>query len=106
MEHKTTYHKLVRDNIPAIIRGTGKTCLTRILSEEEYLRALNAKLEEELAEYLATGDIEELADLEEVLRAVLETKGISYEEFETLRAKKKEERGGFCDRVLLESVSG
>ena len=45
------YNKLVRDRIPEIIEASGKHCKTAILSEEEYLKMLDAKLDEELAEY-------------------------------------------------------
>ena len=38
------YNKLVRDRIPEIIEASGKTCVTRILSDEDYLRMVDAKL--------------------------------------------------------------
>ena len=69
------YDKLIRDNIPEIIEKSGRTCETEILSDEEYERYLNLKLKEETEEYLKSFEIEELADLEEVLRAILDTKG-------------------------------
>lgn len=34
------YQKLVRDNIPAIIKKNGETCVTRTLSDKEYEDAL------------------------------------------------------------------
>ena len=34
------YNKLVRDKIPEIIETDGKTCKTRILSDEEYIASL------------------------------------------------------------------
>ena len=45
------YHKLVRDRIPEIIERAGKTCTWSVLSEEDYLKLLDEKLNEELAEY-------------------------------------------------------
>lgn len=63
------YNKLVRDRIPEILESSGSTCVTEILSDEDYLRMLDAKLDEELAEYHADQNIEELADLMEVIRA-------------------------------------
>lgn len=45
------YNKLVRDKIPEIIEADGKTCKTKILSDEEYIAALETKLNEEVAEY-------------------------------------------------------
>ena len=47
------YNKLVRDKIPEIIEADGKVCRTHILSNEEYIVALEAKLNEEVAEYQA-----------------------------------------------------
>ena len=63
------YNKLVRDKIPEIIESDGKICKTEILSDEEYLKMLDAKLDEELAEYHKDQNIEELADLIVVIYA-------------------------------------
>ena len=60
---KIKYNKLVRDRIPEIIQASGKTCVTETLSSDAYLRMLDAKLDEELAEYHQDQNIEELADL-------------------------------------------
>lgn len=99
------YNKLVRDKIPEIIAGdNGKTCVTRIMEDDEYLETLNTKMQEELKEYLESGDVEELADLEEVLRAILDVKKVSYEEFENIRNTKDEKRGAFKKKIFLESV--
>lgn len=99
------YNKLVRDKIPEIIAEQGKSCITRTLSKDEYLEALNAKLQEEVREYLESGDIEELADIEEVLRAILADTNISYKRFDKIRKAKARQRGGFKKRVCLVSVS-
>jgi len=40
------YNKLVRDRIPEIIESSGKSCSIEILSAEDYLRMLDAKLDE------------------------------------------------------------
>lgn len=95
------YDKLVRDRIPEIIEESGKHCETRILSKEEHFEYLNKKLGEELNEYLESGDIEELVDLEEVLRGILFLKGIDYQEFDAIRQKKFDERGGFEKGIAL-----
>lgn len=100
------YNKLVRDKIPEIIiADDGNTCKTRILDDDEYLDCLNTKLQEELKEYLESGDVEELADLEEVVRAILDAKKVSYDEFERIRCAKVEKRGAFKEKIFLESVS-
>ena len=101
----TIYNKLVRDKIPEIIKSRdAKICKTRILNNEEYLTALNTKLQEELNEYLASGEIEELADLEEVLRAILNAKQTNYSEFEKIRQNKVNKRGAFKNKIFLEEV--
>ena len=99
------YHKLVRDKIPEIIKKNEGLCAkTRVLDDDEYLKELNIKIQEELSEYLESGEIEELADLEEVLRAILDSKGVSYEEFEKIRHEKVNKRGAFKDRIYLEGL--
>ena len=98
------YHKLVRDRIPEIIEASGKTCVTEILSDEDYLRMVDAKLDEELAEYHKDQDIEELADLMEVIYAAAIARGYTLEELERVRVEKAEKRGGFYKRILLKEV--
>ena len=101
---KIEYYKLVRDRIPEIIEASGKTCVTETLSSDEYLRMLDAKLDEELAEYHKDQNIEELADLLEVIRATTVAHGWTLEELERVRAEKAAERGGFEKRILLRAV--
>ena len=98
------YNKLVRDRIPEIIEASGNTCITEILSDEDYLRMLDAKLDEELAEYHADQNIEELADLIEVIRACAVARGYTIEELEQVRAEKAAKRGGFAKKILLKEV--
>ncbi len=86
------YKKLVRDKMPEIIEADGKACKTRILSDEEYIAALEAKLNEEIAEYQADKNLEEMADVLEVLQAICIARGYSLEELEALRAKKASEK--------------
>ena len=98
------YHKLVRDKIPQIIEAAGKTCTCSVLPEEEYLSLLDAKLNEEVAEYRESGALEELADILEVIRAIAAARGASIGEVEAIREAKRAERGGFERRILLEDV--
>ena len=99
------HHKLVRDKIPQIIEESSKRCITRVLPAQEYIAALDAKLQEELNEYLADGSMEELADLLEVMMAVAEARGHGFSEVEAIRRGKAGKRGGFRERIWLESVS-
>jgi len=98
------YNKLVRDRIPAIIEADGKTCEIETLSDEDYLKMIDAKLDEELAEYHKEQNLEELADLLEVIYAAANARGYSIEELDALRAKKAEKRGGFTEKILLKKV--
>lgn len=98
------YNKLVRDKIPQIIETQGNCCRTRILEPEEYLARVDAKLDEELAEYHAGPCLEELADLLEVIYAAAEARGYSRQALEQARAEKEEKRGAFRDRILLLEV--
>ena len=65
---------------------------------------LDAKLDEELAEYHKDQNIEELADLMEVIRAVTVARGYSMEDLERVRTEKAAKRGGFEKRILLKTV--
>ncbi len=98
------YNKLVRDKIPEIIEASGKTCETEILSDAEYLKMVDAKLDEELAEYHQDQNLEELADLTEVIHAAVIARGYSLEDLERVRAEKYEKRGGFSKKILLKEV--
>ena len=93
------YNKLVRDKIPEIIEKNGGSCLCRILDDEEYIEMIDAKLDEELSEYHSDKNIEELADLMEVIYAAAKARGYTLSELEEVRAKKAEKRGGFEDRI-------
>ena len=99
-----TYNKLIRDRIPEIIKEKGKTCKIEILSDEEYLKMVDAKLDEELAEYHQDQNIEELADLVEVIYAAAKARGYSVEELEAVRREKAEKRGAFERKLLLKEV--
>ena len=83
------YSKLVRDRIPEIIKASGKTCVTEFLSDDEYLRMIDAKLDEELAEYHKDLNVEELADLLEVIYAAAKARGYTLEQLEAVRAERQ-----------------
>lgn len=101
---KTTYHKLIRDKIPEIIASQGKVCVTEVLTDAQYLKMVDAKLDEELAEYHADQNIEELADLLEVLYAAAAARGYTKEQLEQVRQEKEQKRGAFRKKLLLREV--
>jgi predicted house-cleaning noncanonical NTP pyrophosphatase (MazG superfamily) len=98
------YNKLIRDKIPEIIERSGKKAVTERLDADKYKKFLDMKLGEELQEYLESDKVEELADLVEVIYAILEFKGMTLNEFDLLRKNKVEERGAFENRLFLKEV--
>lgn len=98
------YDKLVRDKIPEIIEKSGKQCEIEILSDEKYLEMIDKKLDEELAEYHKDQNIEELADILEVLYAAAKVRGYSIKDLEKVRIEKAKIRGGFDKKILLKKV--
>lgn len=89
--------KLVRNNIPDIIIKNGETPKTHIADDAEFKARLKDKLQEEVHEYLESGQTEELADILEVLYALDDKDTIEY-----LRKRKAEDRGTFSKRIILD----
>ena len=98
------YNKLVRDRVPEIIKESKQIPEYVILSDEEYMAELNKKLKEETAEYLTSNEIEDLADILEVVFAICEARGISEDKIQEVRKEKAIRRGGFQNKILLKTV--
>lgn len=98
------YNKLVRDKIPELIDREGRKAILEKLDDDQYRKYLNVKLGEELKEYLESEDVEELADLVEVIYAVLDFKNVFVSEFEQVRKAKIQKRGAFKERLLLKEI--
>ena len=98
------HDKLVRDKIPAIIEAAGKTPVTDKIEPEDMQAALDRKLREEVGEYLESHSVEEMADVLEVLHGIAFHHGISWNQVEEERLRKKEERGGFEAGIRLIEV--
>lgn len=97
------FNKLVRDKIPQIIESQGETPVTRVLEDGEYHAALEQKLREEVAEYLESREVSELADILEVVYALCEADGHTLGDLTDAYVQKHEARGGFAKRVFLVS---
>jgi predicted house-cleaning noncanonical NTP pyrophosphatase (MazG superfamily) len=98
------HNKLVRDRIPDIIRQARKQCAVHPMTEVEFSQALREKLVEEAQEVAAASPedlVSELADLQEVIDAVLELHGIEPETVNIKQKRKHAERGGFEQRLRL-----
>ena len=102
------YNKLVRDNIPNIIKSNGEEPVTRILSDEEYWEYLLQKDAEELEEVKTASSVEErkkeLADKLELIIAMAKYNGYSLDDIIKEAEKKRAKNGGFEERIFLESV--
>lgn len=98
------YKKLIRDRIPEIIKDSGNVSKIKVIKDEAYRDALEAKLLEEFKEWKDSYEAEELADIFEVVRAMAEESGHSIEKIQHLAEEKRKKRGGFTEGIWLESV--
>jgi len=96
------YNKLVRDRIPERILAKGEACEFHIATEEEYREKVREKLSEEVQEYLASESPDELADVLEVIEALGNVHGESFEELLERKRVRAHERGAFTKRIILE----
>ncbi len=95
------FNKLVRDKIRDIIREGGGIPYTEILSAAAYITELDKKLDEEIAEYQESKELEELADALEVIYAICEARGYTVEKLQEVREEKRWLRGGFEKRLSV-----
>ena len=98
----TKYNKLVRDGIPEHIQGKGGTPIFHVAGENEYWEKLKEKLGEEVAEFLKDESVEEMADLWEVVEAIMEYKKFDHAEIQAVKNKKASERGKFKNKIILD----
>ena len=101
---KKEYHKLIRDRIPEIIAANGQSAEIRILSDAEYTAALEKKLTEEVAEYLESKEPMELADILEVVQALAQRQGVSFDRLLEMKDEKQGKNGALLKKLFLESV--
>ncbi|MGZ5212820.1 MAG: nucleoside triphosphate pyrophosphohydrolase [Actinomycetota bacterium] len=90
--------KLVRDRVPELFDIPPASI--RVATDEELGASLAAKLVEEANEYLESRELEELADVLEVVSAIAQTRGLEPETLERMRAEKRSERGGFAEKLI------
>lgn len=102
---EVTYNKLVRDNVPAIIRQSGHEPVVRELNEVERVNAILEKVREEASELIeSNGDLYEFADTLTALKSAIKAKGYTWDEVEQAETEKSLQRGGFNNWVFLEKV--
>ena len=101
---RTEHNKLVRDKIPEIIRNFGNQCEISILKDVEYIEALRQKLVEEANEAATAVPDElaqELADVMEVIDALMAATGIELETVKEIQQVKRSQRGRFDNKIEL-----
>ena len=98
------YNKLIRDKIPEIIKKNEKIPLIETIDDNTYYKELIKKLKEEVDEFIGNDEAEEIADILEVLEALIKAKGMSIEDINKIKEEKKEKRGGFEKKIFLKEV--
>jgi predicted house-cleaning noncanonical NTP pyrophosphatase (MazG superfamily) len=98
--------KLVRDNIPEMIRASGRTPAVNVLGMEAFETALRAKIIEEASELRAAANgmeiCAEAADVLEAVIALAAYHGFSLNDVAKEANRRRDERGGFIKRYWLE----
>jgi predicted house-cleaning noncanonical NTP pyrophosphatase (MazG superfamily) len=98
------YDKLIRDRIPEIITAEGKQYATEVMTGEDYRLALLRKLVEEAQEAASASPeklVTELADLFEVLEAVIAAHGLDPHQLREVQRQRRADRGGFEQHLKL-----
>jgi len=99
-------NKLARDKTLERCKKNSVEVLWRELSENEHIYELKKKLVEEAEEVLAAKDdqelLEELADIQEVLKVLMEKMSIVREDVEKERCEKECKRGSFYRGLYIE----
>ena len=100
--------KLIRDLVPGIMRSRGVSVFERSMKEDEHIQRLKDKLLEETQEVIEAKTLdevsEELADLLEVIYALGKEYNLSMEQVETKRLVKKQQNGGFDNRIYSSHI--
>ncbi len=104
MEHNKVYNKLIRDNIPVILKQKGITVKIHIADDKEFTKKLLEKLNEEVTEYTQTQTIDEMADIFEVITTILEQKKWTIEQVIAIQQQKRQQKGAFTQKIILEET--
>lgn len=100
--------KLIRDNLPEMMRDQGIEVHEEVMDDCQYIYALKQKLLEEAEEVAQASDpedlLEELADAMEVIQSLAKTAGFSMQQLEKVRLKKRKLKGGFDQKIYTHFV--
>lgn len=98
------YDKIVRDNIPEIINKANKECKIKTVVGTEKAEYLLKKAHEEINELTQARNIEEMADVLEVVDAIIDSLSLNRNEIEHVRKVKREKNGAFKNGIVLLEV--
>ena len=96
--------KLVRDKIPEIISKSGNVCKSRVARPDEMKKLFFEKLKEESEEFFERPCLEEAADIYEVFLAILNNWELDFSSVVNHAYYKREERGSFNNKIILEDL--
>lgn len=98
------FDKLVRDRIPEIAEEKGRKVSFHIAAEEEFEKKLLEKLKEETSEFIKDKNIDEMADIFEVITSINKIYGWTLDEVIKVQKEKRIKRGGFNNKIILDEV--
>ena len=99
--------KLIRDKIPDFIDTERQKSQVKILSDSDYKQALKAKLVEEAEEVFDAEEkdlSEEIADVYEVIEALIKTYNLDPEKITQIKQEKANSKGKFERKLKLISI--
>jgi len=99
------YDKLVRDNIPTIIKAGGGKCKFHVANDDEFLLKLVEKIGEEYEEFAENQTVEEFVDLLQILERIAKLKGWSLDDIKKVKNEKRITKGGFEKKIILDSAT-
>lgn len=100
--------KLVRDQVPRLVREAGHQVQFREAAPAERPAYLKRKVADEAAELLAADpgqEREEVADLLEALETLLRVRGYDRDDLKLVKEAKRKRRGGFERFLIVESAT-
>lgn len=105
---KFSLKKLARDKVTERFAQNGITFTHKLLSGEEFTKALKAKMVEEVQEIYDAQTVqeleEEIADLQEVLSVLIQKANLCEKRIAEARAQKRDTFGSLLDGVYFETI--